>query len=284
MKLAAITVCKNRLEDLRRTLPHLSDAGFDEVILVDYACPENCGDWARTNTPTVNVIVQSEDSGFNVSRARNLGAQAAKSDWFFFVDADIFVKPGLASYIRNHYHPSYFFKSLRPPGQRVTAWGSVVVGREAFERVGGYDEVYAGWGCEDEDFFYKLLINGTRELAFPTELVDEIRTPKEKKVEYSPIKRMEVQQSLNRMYLQLKKLVWASGQDMSELPLSLRQSLYAAASSHTEELLRVADTPGATLRARVKLPKRASRVQKPLIGMQTVSAEFEISLPVSPRP
>jgi len=35
-------------------------------------------------------------------------------------------------------------------------WGGILVGREAFDAVGGYCDRYLGWGCEDDDLIAKL--------------------------------------------------------------------------------------------------------------------------------
>lgn len=276
MRLAAVTVCKNRLDDLKRTLPLLVAAGFDEVVLVDAACPQGSGDWARAACPEV-LIVREEEETFNLSRARNLGARHSTADWLFFVDADILVHPQLTAFLRAAHHESYFFRSARTPGQRVTAWGSFAVARDAFERVGGYDEVFSGWGCEDDELFYKLTINGISERSYPVELVREIITEEPVRMHYSPVKQKPVQHALNLMYLQAKKQVWASGQDMSELPLAVRQALYDAVVRHTAKVQHVLEREGATCKITINLPKRQMTAFRPMCGVQVMTLEFHLA-------
>lgn len=276
MRLAAVTVCKNRLSDLERTLPLLAQAGFDEVVLVDYACPQHCGDWAQSAVPTATVVREPEADGFNVSRARNLGASVCSADWIFFVDADVLVQPDLVAFLREEARSGCFYRSQRVPGQRVTAWGSVVVERAAFSRVGGYDEVYVGWGCEDDDLFYKLAINGLRERHFPVSVIAEIITSESDRLRYSPVGNRSIQHVLNLMYLQAKKQIWASGYDMSELPLAIRQALYAAIRAHAGKVSRLLDDPGSSHSVKLKLPGRAMAVIRPLTGIQNTSIEFAL--------
>src|SRR5664279_4776898 len=60
-----------------------------------------------------------------------------------------------------------------PPGLRWRLWGgNVSVTREMYDRVGGYDPRYRGYGWEDVDFGYRL-----HKLGLPIDLVPALETP-----------------------------------------------------------------------------------------------------------
>lgn len=46
-------------------------------------------------------------------------------------------------------HPSLHFASGESPG------GCTIISREAFKKIGGYDDRFIGWGFEDTDFLYR---------------------------------------------------------------------------------------------------------------------------------
>jgi len=142
---AIVTTCKGRLAHLRQSLPLMLEQGADEVIVVDYGCPEGTADWVKKNYPQVKIVRVDDDPGFCLSCARNAGARAVKSDWICFIDADILVQPGFVAWMRNQLEPNSFYRTPMIDG-KWDACGSFIVSRVAFERIGGYDEVFRGWG------------------------------------------------------------------------------------------------------------------------------------------
>src|SRR3954465_14003560 len=89
--ITAVTTCMGRLEHLEITLPMML-AEFDEVIVVDWSCPDWSGDWAAKEG--AKVVYKKGQEFFNASRARNLGARAATGRSVCFIDADCMVMPG----------------------------------------------------------------------------------------------------------------------------------------------------------------------------------------------
>ena len=121
--ISAITVCKNRLNDLKRTLPRLVSCGFDEIVLVDYDCPQKCGDWVAAHYPEVKVVRHQGDEGFSAARAKNLGARRVTSDWILFIDADIEVDPESAGRMKRVLKNRYYYRA------GVSPFHDPVVGR-----------------------------------------------------------------------------------------------------------------------------------------------------------
>jgi len=140
-KISLVTVSKGRLHHIKQTLPLMVAQGADEVIVVDYGCPDKTGDWVEANFPDTQVVRVDDDPGFCTGRARNLGAQQASGDWFAFVDADIKTGPGWVSWMRDNVQPGHFYLAAQTPGKRdPDIFGTVVCARADFEAIGGYDE------------------------------------------------------------------------------------------------------------------------------------------------
>ena len=57
------------------------------------------------------------------------------------------------------------------PGSPMDLMGTVLIPRQAFEAVGGYDEAMEGWGGEDHDLYLRLQRAGLTRAAFPGRLL-----------------------------------------------------------------------------------------------------------------
>ena len=75
--LTFVTTCMGRLRFLRETLPLLAAQPAAACVVVDYGCPDHCGDWVQANLPQVKVVRWPAASTFHAAHARNLGAAAA---------------------------------------------------------------------------------------------------------------------------------------------------------------------------------------------------------------
>ena len=160
MKLSLITICKGRLQFLKRTLFNMCHQTHHdyELIVVDYGCPENTAEevskFIKAN-PTVScdvkiIKVSDKTKLWNASRARNIGANHSKGEWLFFIDADnIMTSAGLElilGSVKNH-------KLLTTTSSAI---GSCLIDRETFFSIRGYDERNIGWGCEDTQLYRRI--------------------------------------------------------------------------------------------------------------------------------
>ena len=278
MKISLVTTCKNRLADLEQTLPRIAASGFEEVILVDYGCPQNAGEWVARTYPAVKVVRYNDDSGFNASRARNLGAQVATGDWFFFIDCDVLIEPGFASYLRNQLSKCHYYRAKEERPRKRVAYGSFVVHRDDFMRVRGFDEVYNGWGCEDDDIFFRLDTNGTRLSEFPSEFLFEIETPDHKRTEYSPIKSRAIQHAINSIYFTVKKQVLLLAEFPGDLPIDTKEEIYKSVLKEKERLLHFSASSRAQLTIPIKFSPRPLRTVRPLRAFQGVELTITITI------
>lgn len=141
------------------------------------------------------LIADSRDEPFSRSKSRNAAAAKATGSVLVFLDADSYVSlwqlRQAVSAVRPHRTRQWIFPydiyySLTAPGtlkwmtssfldggidehdcvhvfpgfdpfaHPASVGGCVVASREAFERVGGYDERFVGWAFEDRAFAYAL--------------------------------------------------------------------------------------------------------------------------------
>lgn len=169
--LRVITTCKGRLEHLKQTLPRWLAEPNVQVTVVDYDCPDRTAAWVRDNFPEVEIVHVKNRPTFNLSGARNIGAQYATEGWWCFFDADLVAAPGWADAIRRSLKHKHYL--LAEP----ISWnqfGSVVVHSWDFKAAGGYDNLITGWGAEDGDFYSRLRQNGVRPGSFPGDFTASI--------------------------------------------------------------------------------------------------------------
>lgn len=264
--LSLITTCKGRLAHLQRTLPLMAAQGRDcEVIVVDYACPDGTAAWVADHFPEVKIVQVRGETSFHVARARNLGVRAAQAPWLMFVDADVLLPPGFAAYMRPLLAPGCYY---RPAPVTTDTWGSLLVSRDDFLAVGGYDEVLRDWGGEDDDLYHRLDAFAKCALAtFPGSMVTALTHDDATRTRFLGESDRWLSQRINVLYLHIKYdlTLLAGGQSPDPAVLlsvyeEVRRTVRQAAARDAQ---RVHFTVG--LPARASVPLRLSRLSRTLI-------------------
>lgn len=280
--ISAITVCKNRLNDLKRTLPRLVSCGFDQVVVVDYACPQQCGDWVEAHFPNVKVVRHKDDAGYSAAKARNLGAQRAASDWILFIDADIEVDHRSFGRMRKVLKKGYYYRTEKGTAEKRQAYGTFIISKKDFDRVAGYDEVYVGWGCEDDDLFYRLDISGMRLLEFPASLISEIVTKDEDRLEYSPVKSLAYQHAINEMYFSAKRRILPNFRKSGDLPLDARKRIYEEIVAKAKVIMELENDQNSTRSVTLTIRLPPMRTFSPLQCSQSIKIKYDFTRIVPP--
>lgn len=172
--IAFVTTCRGRLHHLQQTMPLMAAEQPDELIVVDYGCPDGTGDWVEANYPQAKVVRAKGKERFNLCDARNTGAAVATADWLYFVDADIRLQPGMLAKLRPMLAPGGFYMPKWIVDTPIDIWGSCICLRSVYEQLDGYDEVFEGWGADDEDFYHRMENAGIERRYYPPEWVDPI--------------------------------------------------------------------------------------------------------------
>ena len=162
-----VTTCMGRLSALRQSLGSMLEQANSSCVMVDYSCPDGSGDWVIAHHPSVRVVRVPGQAHFNLAAARNAGARAADAPWICFVDADVVLESGFASELSRILSPGGYYRVVSRDGG---IGGTFACSRADFERVGGYDEVYRGWGEEDNDLYDALQFVGREQRPLPVTL------------------------------------------------------------------------------------------------------------------
>jgi hypothetical protein len=210
-KIDIVTTCMGRLSHLQRSLPLMLAQENVRCILVDYSCPEQCGDWVEEHLPEVQVVRVPGQEEFNVSKARNAGARAGRSPWIFFLDADRLMRPGFLGFARATLFPDNFL-TVSPYYRDVPfAVGNCIVSRHDYETIGGYDEQFLGWGGEDVDFIVRLEFQGLQHIRISSPLMGDVEHGDKLRTRHAATKDISLSNFANLLYasakLSLQRLV-----------------------------------------------------------------------------
>jgi GT2 family glycosyltransferase len=198
-----VVICtRDRPERLRRTLEALRGQTRNHfpMVVVDQSDPADSGLAEEAARDSSLEVVR--DGGSGLSRARNIGARCAETEWVAFLDDDCVPEPDWAERLEEELarEPQAdivtgHVEAGSPPGDYVPASAFPVerrglrrgrfrhpghiglgvcmtVRRSAIERLGGWDErLGAGVprfpAAEDMDFNYRLLREGGSGLVTP---------------------------------------------------------------------------------------------------------------------
>lgn len=160
---SVVIPCKGRLENLKYTLPLWlkQDEQPQEIIVVDYSCPDFCGDWVRKHVPSVRVVDVRGKSGFNLAHARNVGSSGSIGQAIIFADADLVPGCDLVHRLRRKIDGEADIVIVaHGDANEPKMNGSCIVRRAAWQELCGYDESRGGYSYEDVDFYQRAERHG----------------------------------------------------------------------------------------------------------------------------
>ena len=259
----------------------------NEVIVVDFSCPQGTGDFVSAKFPSVRLVSVEGQEHFSNWKARNAGAAVATSNVLIFVDADTLLAPGAIEWAETNLPPKTygFFDSptsrgFNRDGPRVAAnqlKGFQIVPRAAFQRVGGYDEVLEGYAAgADTDLEQRLAMIGLKRRRLDPCLVKSIiQHDASSRIEHhaQPIRSSY---AAGLLYRAAKRTLLRMNRRV-ELPIDLRRSLYRAAAAAASGLR--PDQGRVTMH--VKLGEDPILMPRQLgfeRGRQSLSLKLELSL------
>ena len=193
-EVSVVTLNKGRDGHLRRLVEGLARGGMPrELVVVDMGPPAR--DLPSLACPVRRIALPGE--GLPLAAARNAGRQAASGDVLVFLDVDCSPSAGLvpvfADVLGRHdalvccavrylpsgavgeawteadlveagrLHPARTFpeQGVAPVAQPGLFWSLAFgIRRSSFDRVGGFDEAFEGYGAEDTDFAFRAVAAG----------------------------------------------------------------------------------------------------------------------------
>jgi hypothetical protein len=184
-ELSVVVPCMGRLHHLKQTAPALLVHPEIEYILVDYSCPDGCGDYARRHWPRAKVVEIPGETYFNKGRALNAGIRAATGRWLANIDADNLVGPDFLRIVLSLAGEDVLV-GHRAPTNMGTAF--FVCRPQAFARTGGHSEAFTNWGGMDWDIRRRLLGLGLKLRLVPDDLIQILEHSDEERTRYYEIK------------------------------------------------------------------------------------------------
>jgi N-acetylglucosaminyl-diphospho-decaprenol L-rhamnosyltransferase len=208
-KVSVLVVAYQSGEHLARCLAALEAQSFadHEVILVDNASTDGAPQAAAAAYPRARLIPAGRNLGF--AAGMNRAARAAKGEWLALINPDAYADPhwlarlvaateawprvrsftsrqllaedptrldGLGDAMSISGFPWRGGYRHRDPGDTAPGWvfsacgGAMMIARELFERMGGFDERLFCYG-EDVDLGYRLRLVGEPTLLVPDAVV-----------------------------------------------------------------------------------------------------------------
>ena len=233
-----ITTCKGRLEHLKQTLPTML-AQDAEVIVVDYSCPEGTADFVEQHHSQAKVVRIEGEQGFSNWKARNRGAAVATGNMLVFCDADTFLAKGALEAIATTLPEKSFGFFSRLATDKFNRKGSRLAKNQlrgfhvlpatVFRALGGYDEVPEGYAAGgDTDLEDRMIRRGIKNFELGEGIIENV-------IEHAPETRfthhtdpIAMSYAAGLLYRRAK-LALMNQLRKPELPLKMRQDIYAAA-------------------------------------------------------
>jgi hypothetical protein len=201
-----VIACMGRLDDVRDSFDTWSAQPHTSPVLVDYACPDGSGAWARARHPNATVVSVPDRRWFNGAEARNAGAAATPPDAVLcFLDAGVTVGPAFSDEILARQQAGCF---LVPDAAGPGLDSALVCDRAAFDRAGGYDANYHGLAAAAVDLRDSLRRAGLEQRTFPASLLRRDH-PDAARARFLPLPDPEISADVDASYRRLKDAVAA---------------------------------------------------------------------------
>lgn len=165
------TTCMNRLFHLQQTIIKNMEDNLDypnvEFVLINYNSQDGLDAWAQRHLKKyveegiLNYYHTTEPQFFHVCKAKNLAHKAAKGDIIVNLDGDNFTGEDYAFYINYLFNKKGFDNLYH--FRKSPYWGTegrIVLSKEKFVELGGYDESFHPTGHEDYDLINRAKAYG----------------------------------------------------------------------------------------------------------------------------
>lgn len=151
--ISIITVCMNREHHLLQSLPRVCAwPHHQEHIVVDWSSRSPIDRSALPGDSRIRLLRVEGESLWHPSQAYNFAASQARAEWLFRLDADCWVQ-NLDPLQWMHSNPADGWVARASQGGSL---GAVLVRKDLFHAIGGFNELMRSYGFEDKDLIYRL--------------------------------------------------------------------------------------------------------------------------------
>lgn len=185
----------NRLEDLKATMPdrilNANSSPPVEIAILDYHSTDGlCGYMQELMTTTVlnelsfiSYQVYTKRLYFHSTHAYNLAMLSGRGEWCILNPADVFLKDGYIKILRERIAEGCLWCNTDKKRR-----STIAIKKSEFITAGGYDERFESYGPDDVDIIERLERRGLKRGSIPDNLLNDIFTPAEKKIENYRVK------------------------------------------------------------------------------------------------
>ena len=169
----------NRLYHLEQTLPLniLATASYPnrEFIILNYGSKDNLHQWVQKNLKKyidagiVKYLHTKIPKYFVATHAKNVAHRQATGDILCNLDADNFLLDGFIEYVAEKMQtdPCVIASPSSDMFNTPGSCGKIIVKREHFYSVNGYDEDWnIGWGWDDTSFQFRVRMHNKLKVEF----------------------------------------------------------------------------------------------------------------------
>ena len=182
-KISVCTVCGNRLDYLRQTLPvniaENSDFPNLEYVVLNYNSKDGMDEWMKENmkihidSGLLKYYKTIEPEYFILSHSKNMATRLATGDIICNIDADNFAGPGYFRWVEecfNRHGPDTLITTIHKDAIPYRDQGGKLGFTKAlFHAVNGYDESLFGYGMDDVELANRLENAGARRVFIEDE-------------------------------------------------------------------------------------------------------------------
>lgn len=151
--ISIVTVCMNRRHHLLQSLPRVCAwPHHREHIVVDWSSRIPIARSDLPDDPRIRLLRVEGETQWHPSHAYNFAASQVRGDWIFRLDADCWVQDLDPSQLMAC-DPADGWVARASQGGSL---GAVLVRRDLFAAIGGFNELMRSYGFEDKDLIYRL--------------------------------------------------------------------------------------------------------------------------------
>lgn len=186
--ISIITTVKNRLEHFKKVFPSLVTQNQNqnyEIIFVDYDSNDNFKEELEKHIECYKPLFSDKlklikrvylnfEAPFNSGKAKNLGSVFSSSKWLSFTDIDVFLSMNYHRHwldVLNSSENIFFSSRVQETTERKSSrvsprinYGNMIVKKDHFLEIGGFEEENLSWGGDDDDIIHRLKLLGLREI------------------------------------------------------------------------------------------------------------------------
>ncbi|KAI0564065.1 Galactosyltransferase [Gracilaria domingensis] len=201
-----VAACMNRQETLEKVLPTwLAVNGVKEIVIVDWGSDPPLRPIVKPERdPRLQLYRVKDESSWVLSRAYNLALNKSTKEHVIRTDCDYSLHPDiLNAHNLSNVNAGFYSGNweLARNENEVHLNGAMVMKRDMFWDVGGYDERIQTYGWDDEDLYTRLQASKLEKLNISYDHVNHVSHGDGKRAQ-SGVKFAQVQIDLNQLLLE----------------------------------------------------------------------------------